>query len=87
MLIPPKTSSFRGLSYFSDKEGKTPVIAILDYWLQSALRPLHKVINSILSKIGPDCTFDQGTFTRVLPLSPFHSFDLCNLTDRMPLAF
>jgi len=30
-LFPPKTNSFRKLSYFSDKEGKTRVIAILDY--------------------------------------------------------
>ena len=85
-LFPPKTSSFRKLSYFSDKEGKTRVIAILDYWSQSALRPLHMVMNRMLRKIGPDCTFDQGSFTRILPLSPFHSLDLSNATDRMPIA-
>jgi hypothetical protein len=72
ILFPPKTSSFRKLSYFSDKEGKTRVIAILDYWSQTALRPLHKVLNQMLRKIGPDCTFDQGSFIRILPLSPFH---------------
>lgn len=85
-LFPPKTSSFRKLSYFSDKEGKTRVIAILDYWSQTALRPLHKVLNQMLRRIGPDCTFDQGSFTRILPLSPFHSLDLSNATDRMPIA-
>jgi hypothetical protein len=85
-LFPPKTASFRKLSYFSDKEGKTRVIAILDYWSQTALRPLHKVLNQMLRRIGPDCTFDQGSFTRILPLSPFHSLDLSNATDRMPIA-
>jgi hypothetical protein len=85
-LFPPKTSSFRKLSYFSDKEGKTRVIAILDYWSQTGLRPLHKVLNQMLRKIGPDCTFNQGSFTRILPLSPFHSLDLSNATDRMPIA-
>jgi hypothetical protein len=85
-LFPPKTSSFRKLSYFSDKEGKTRVIAILDYWSQTALRPLHRVLNSMLRKIGPDCTFNQGNFIRILPLSPFHSLDLSNATDRMPIA-
>lgn len=85
-LFPPKTSSFRKLSYFSDKEGKTRVIAILDYWSQTALRPLHKQLNAMLRRIGPDCTFDQGSFTRILPLSPYHSLDLSNATDRMPLA-
>lgn len=85
-LFPPKTTSFRKLSYFSDKEGKTRVIAILDYWSQTALRPLHKVMNQMLRKIGPDCTFSQGSFTRILPLSPFYSLDLSNATDRMPIA-
>lgn len=86
-LFPPKTSSFRKLSYFSDKEGKTRVIAILDYWSQTALRPLHKALNLMLRRIGPDCTFNQSHFkTCLLSLSPFHSLDLSNATDRMPIA-
>jgi len=47
---------------------------------------LHKVLNSLLHRIEPDCTFNQGSFTRILPLSPFHSLDLSNATDRMPIA-
>jgi hypothetical protein len=86
VLFPPKTSSFRKLSYFSDKEGKTRVIAIFDYWSQTALRPLHRALNSILRNLEPDCTFNQGSFAnRITSLSPFHSLDLSNATDRMPL--
>jgi hypothetical protein len=63
-LFPPKTKSFRKLSYFGDKEGKTRVIAILDYWSQTALRPYHDILNRTLRKLGKvDCTFNQGAFT------------------------
>jgi hypothetical protein len=86
-LFPPKTSSLRKLSYFSDKEGKTRVIAILDYWSQTALRPYHKALNKVLRAIRTDCTFDQGSFkSRLASLGPFHSLDLTAATDRMPLA-
>lgn len=86
-LFPPKTGSFRKLSYFSDKEGKTRVIAILDYWSQTALKPYHDALNSVLKGIKCDCTFNQGNFISVLSsLRPFHSLDLSNATDRMPIA-
>lgn len=84
-LFPPKTSRFRKLSYFSDKEGKTRVIAILDYWSQTALRPYHDLMMRLLRGIKCDQTFDQGAFTRVNLPGPYHSLDLSNATDRMPL--
>jgi hypothetical protein len=63
-LFPPKTKSFRKISYFPDKEGKTRVIAILDYWSQTALRPLHDHLNKVLRRLGRvDCTFNQSAFT------------------------
>lgn len=43
-----KSKSLRRLSYFSDKEGKTRVIGILDYWTQTCLRPLHNNLNKML---------------------------------------
>jgi hypothetical protein len=45
-----------------DKEGKTRVIAIGDYWSQTALRRLHLWVFSILRKIPQDMTFSQGSF-------------------------
>nr|UPW42113.1 MAG: putative RNA dependent RNA polymerase [Zhejiang mito-like virus 6] len=76
----------RKLSFFSDKEGKTRVIGILDYWTQTALRPLHDTLMGILRGIKSDCTFDQNAFYTKLPSrGPYFSFDLSAATDRMPI--
>lgn len=84
------TTSLRRLSYFSDKEGKTRVIGIVDYWTQSALIPLHKTLNSLLKRIDQDMTFNQNAFSE-LPLlkggNKFHSIDLTAATDRFPINF
>lgn len=86
-LYPPKTKSLRRISYFSDKEGKTRVIAILDYWSQTALRPLHDALNAVLKRIPQDCTFNQNHFLKCLPpKGPYYSIDLSNATDRMPIS-
>lgn len=86
-IFPPRSSSLRKLSYFSDKEGKTRVIAILDYWSQSALKPLHDSLNEILKRIKSDCTFNQGKFLTLLADKPiYYSIDLTAATDRMPLS-
>lgn len=86
-FFPPKRTTLRRISYFSDKEGKTRVIAILDYWSQTALRPLHDTLNSILRRIPSDCTFNQNHFLKCLPShGPYYSIDLSNATDRMPVS-
>lgn len=78
----------RKLSYFSDKEGKTRVIAILDYWSQTALKPLHDALMGILRRIPTDCTFNQDDFTKSLPTTgPYYCYDLSAATDRMPVDF
>lgn len=85
-LMSIKGDKIRKLSYFSDKEGKTRVIGILDYWSQTALRPLHNYLNSCLKGIEQDGTFNQNSFLSVMSKceGPFHSLDLTNATDRMP---
>jgi len=81
----PKSLTIRKLSYFSDNEGKTRVIGILDYWSQTLLKPIHDSLNGILRKIPEDCTFDQASFHSKLPTqSTYYSFDLSNATDRLP---
>jgi len=81
-----KSNNLRKLSYFSDKEGKTRVIGILDYWTQTSMKPLHNVLNSMLRRIPTDCTFNQNRFLEVLPpVGPYFSLDLTAATDRMPL--
>lgn len=84
-------SKIRKLSCISDKEGKSRTIAIFDYWSQTVLKPYHDCFNAILRKLENDCTFNQNQFTKCLPSMTgervFHSIDLKNATDRMPVAF
>lgn len=80
---------YRKLVDFPDTEDKVRVVAELDYFSQSALKPLHSYLFKILSKIENDFTFDQSKFTNVLPNIPpnaiFHSIDLSAATDRFPI--
>jgi len=90
-LFPSRSNNLRKLSYFPDKEGKTRVIAILDYWSQSALKPLHIYVNRLLKGIQSDCTFNQNLFSGSSPAvlpggNSYHSIDLTAATDRMPIA-
>jgi hypothetical protein len=74
------------LSYFSDREGKTRVVAIADYFSQTVLRYLHSYLFSILKLIRQDCTFDQGKFKDLLKDGRlFYSVDLTSATDRFPI--
>jgi hypothetical protein len=80
--------SLRRLSVIRDKEGKNREIAIMDYYSQQALRPLHNYLFKLLSRIPQDCTFDHGR--GILELKPtlgssFHSIDLSSATDRFPI--
>lgn len=82
------STALRRLSVIRDKEGKNREIAIMDYYSQQALRPLHKYLFKLLARIPQDCTFDQGK--NLLTLKPtlgssFHSLDLSSATDRFPI--
>jgi hypothetical protein len=83
-----ENGSLRKLVGIPDKEGKTRVIAILDYWSQEALRPLHAHLFKILRRIPQDMTFTQGSFldkVRSWGEVKLHSVDLTNATDRFPI--
>lgn len=71
-------------------EGKTRVIAVLDYWSQDALIPLHDLLFEILRKIPQDMTFSQGSFVEAVrswgPGVVLYSVDLKSATDRFPIA-
>nr|QIR30244.1 RNA-dependent RNA polymerase [Plasmopara viticola lesion associated mitovirus 21] len=79
----------RKLSVKADKEAKSRVFAILDYWSQSALKGLHQNLYKILRKLPADCTYDQGRHLGKMAAlnsgSRFFSFDLSSATDRFPL--
>lgn len=90
LSILPKSSRepcLRKLAAFSDKEGKTRIIGICDYWTQTACKPLHEAMTDILKAMETDCTYNQqkAAEASLLP-GPYYSYDLSNATDRMPLS-
>ncbi|AZT88624.1 RNA-dependent RNA polymerase [Ophiocordyceps sinensis mitovirus 2] len=81
--------SIRRLACFPDKEGKTRVIGILDYYSQISLKPMHTWLSRVLQKIPQDCTLDQLKYKKGLLDSgqdSYHSIDLSNATDRFPMS-
>jgi hypothetical protein len=78
------------LSVVYDQAGKARIVAITNWWIQLALRPLHDSVFSNLSKIPQDGTFDQdGVLDRLMANKAeghsFYSFDLSAATDRLPI--
>lgn len=85
--IPLLGTKYRKIVWFPDKETKVRVIAELDYWSQTVLKPLHSFLFRVLSKIPQDCTFEQGSFKDKLNgAKVFYSIDLTAATDRFPIA-
>jgi len=73
--------------------GKVRTIAIVDYWTQRALSPLHNWMADVLSVLPGDCTFDQegglSSFQReLLRARQEHvwSVDLKSATDLIPIS-
>jgi hypothetical protein len=69
--------------------GKVRVFAMVDYWTQVALKPLHDTIFDLLKGIPSDGTFDQHKPVKAL-IDRFGrgylaSFDLSAATDRLPV--
>nr|BCY26967.1 RNA dependent RNA polymerase [Nigrospora sphaerica mitovirus 2] len=81
-----RSDDYRKISYFADREGKTRVIAIGDYFSQTALKGLHNYLYRALKKIPQDCTFDQESFRSKLGGADwYYSIDLTAATDRFPI--
>jgi len=77
------------LSVVYDQAGKARVVAITNWWIQVALKPLHNALFSILRRIEEDGTHDQlKPFNKLIgngSSEMFYSFDLSAATDRLPL--
>lgn len=78
------------LSVKIEPAGKARVFAMVDYWTQVALKPLHDWIFSVVREIPQDGTFNQmEPVTRLLKKvgtdQRIHSFDLSAATDRIPV--
>jgi len=78
------------LSVKVEPAGKARVFAMVDYWTQVALKPLHEYIFSILREIPQDGTFNQlKPVKRLIENTKsdqkIYSFDLSAATDRLPV--
>ena len=80
------------LSYKLEAAGKIRVFALVDYWTQAVLEPLHSYIFRILKLIPSDATFDQtGRLTKFVQAcnkkgqKSFYCYDLKSATDLIPL--
>jgi len=61
---------------------------MLDYFSQTALRPLHQYLFALLKVIPSDVTFNQGSFLDIVrEWKPgiWYSVDLSKATDRFPI--
>jgi len=82
--------NLRKLSVVNDPDAKSRIIGILDYWSQTALKPLHdELLKIIKDKFRADCTYNQGLFLKYLPhmVGPYYSLDLKNATDSFSILF
>lgn len=83
---PEIESCLHRLVPISDKEGKTRVVAIINYWSQTVLKPFHDNILSLLSHFSGDMTFNQESFTDGKMKGPYYCYDLKDATDRFPIS-
>jgi hypothetical protein len=85
-----KTKGYHSkLAIKREKGGKDRVFAMVDYWTQITLKPLHRSLGNILATISQDCTFDQSKGVELLKQwtreGSAISLDLSNATDRFPM--
>jgi len=85
------------LSVVYNQAGKARVVASTNWWMQSALKPLHESIFRALRKLPTDGTEDQiGAFNKFLTRADsfaaawgkgnkLSGFDLSAATDRLPI--
>jgi hypothetical protein len=90
----PGTPVYSGrIHTFEEWGGKTRNVAIVDYWTQLILTPLHDTIFDYLRALTTDSTFDQDAACETIRQwtankdSALNSFDLTAATDRLPASF
>lgn len=77
------------LTQFPEKAGKTRTIAVVDYYSQRALFPLHRALMDLLSSLETDGTMSHmnvGNYVKELTKANafIETFDLSAFTDRFP---
>jgi hypothetical protein len=86
-FLPP----FLGRLGAKEEPGKVRVFAMVDWWTQMLLRPIHLMLFGVLKNISQDATFDQdrGVQMGVQLLKSngiAYSYDLSAATDRLPIS-
>lgn len=86
----PLVPTYLGKLGIKEEPGKVRVFAMVDWWTQMALRPLHDLVFKILRKIKQDGTHDQGKAVRLAQEylranGVAHCYDLSAATDRLPV--
>jgi hypothetical protein len=75
------------LSFIYDPECKLRIVAIVDYYTQLYLKPIHELIFNKLKNLPQDRTFTQDPFTKWKDdENSFWSLDLSSATDRYPIS-
>jgi hypothetical protein len=88
LMYPGKVKGSTGsISIVKDPELKLRPIAMLDYYSQFVLRPIHDDLLNNLSKLSQDRTFSQDPFNNwITKGNQFWSLDLSSATDRFPIS-
>jgi len=76
------------IALLQEPAGKVRAIAIVDYWTQRAMYPVHQWMMKVLDTLPGDCTFDQDAGVRSfasLCKGKVYSIDLKSATDLIPL--
>jgi hypothetical protein len=84
----PKSLVLGKLSFkYGEPAGKTRWFAIVDYFTQQALLPLHDYLFKVLATLPGDATFNQNAaVTRLTAFGPkFFCYDLTAATDVIPV--
>jgi len=88
----PQVGALGRLGLKLEPSGKVRVFAMVDWWTQSFMSPIHKWLFKILRTIREDATFDQESavqrfseLVKTRSIKNVYSFDLSAATDRLPL--
>jgi hypothetical protein len=85
---PHNALTLQRLHCLYEAAGKVRVIAIVDYWTNAVLKPVHDWMFSILENLPQDATFDQEGKVREFATRGYkevYSYDLKSATDLIPL--
>ncbi|QUP79244.1 RNA-dependent RNA polymerase [Botryosphaeria dothidea mitovirus 2] len=82
-----KSEPLGKLSFIYDPECKLRIVAIVDYYTQLFLKPIHEKIMKKLQNFPQDRTYSQDPFNKwAEDQNRYWSIDLSSATDRFPIS-